>query len=156
MRNNNNALGNIAALMGDKDAMAAMIQNVGQPQQKADKPKSEFWLNIGVELNDPYYPFVSPKKAGIPLDWIEEADVRAPKGPNPSEAQVAYHTMTQRQNYLRQLIREAAAQLAPGESRILNLSVELRRVGAEDQVDPTAAAEAVAVFEGFDVFSPSA
>lgn len=99
--------------------------------------KSEFWLNVGdfevlgaVDENDqPKATFVSLKR-GIPLDGIKPFD--ASKAPTENMA-----VLRQSQNWLLEDVMAAAQALAPGESRIINLKVELKRVKGNVAVDTT-------------------
>lgn len=91
--------------------------------KKEDKPKAEFWMNVGYETGDPEYPFIS-LPMGIPLDTMERADETAN---NP-----AFAEFRQAQNLLLDQIMEQASQLQPGDSIILPLegcalAVQIRR-----------------------------
>lgn len=108
-----------------------------QTEGGEDFEKSEFWINIGdfvplgaVDENDqPKYTFVSLKK-GIPLDGIKP--FRPEQAPTENMA-----VLRQEQNFLLEDIMEAARALAPGDSRIINLKVEIKRIKGEIVVDKT-------------------
>lgn len=99
--------------------------------------KSEFWLNIGkfrtlgaVDENDqPKDTFVSLKK-GIPLDGIKP--FKPEQAPTENMAVLRKH-----QNSLYESIMAKANALAPGESTIINLSVEIKRVKGDIVLDDT-------------------
>ena len=100
-----------------------------------DKPKAQFWLNLGygvvVEGEDgPENRFVS-LASGIPLDGQE---VLATNSRN-----VAFAQLQAARNDLHDQLMELAAQLAPGEDRIVQLEVQLRRVNEDVAVtvDPS-------------------
>lgn len=94
---------------------------------KDDRPKSQFWLNIGydsgVKDDEGNSRFVS-LPAGIPLD--ESAD------PLPTNSRNAeYAAFNAARNDLHDQIMAVAKDLKPGEERMLNLSIQLRRVNGE-------------------------
>jgi len=95
-------------------------------QDKEERQKAEFWINIGVVLYDGdgneglvTLPF------GLPLDTMIEAVI--PRSGNEDFA------ITQRQrNELRAQLLDYGKTFAPGEARIVpNLVAELRRVNTE-------------------------
>lgn len=91
---------------------------------KADKPKAQFWLNIGYVANEGSddEKFIS-LPTGIPLDTQE------PLPTNSSNAD--FRAMRCAQNDLLEQLIEYAQNLEPGEEGIINLQVQLRRVKAE-------------------------
>lgn len=91
---------------------------------KADKPKAQFWLNIGYVANEGSEDekFIS-LPTGIPLDTQE------PLPTNSSNAD--FRAMRCAQNDLLEQLIQYAQNLEPGEEGIINLQVQLRRVKAE-------------------------
>lgn len=91
---------------------------------KADKPKAQFWLNIGYVANEGSddEKFIS-LPTGIPLDTQE------PLPTNSSNAD--FRAMRCAQNDLLEQLIQYAQNLEPGEEGIINLQVQLRRVKAE-------------------------
>lgn len=91
---------------------------------KTDKPKAQFWLNIGYVANEgsEEEKFIS-LPTGIPLDTQE------PLPTNSSNAD--FRAMRCAQNDLLEQLIEYAQNLEPGEEGIINLQVQLRRVKAE-------------------------
>lgn len=92
-----------------------------------ERPKSQIWLNVGVTLPMTQEDgtiedtFVS-LPVGIPIDTTAEVEMR---GKN-----VSWHQMVQAKNHLLNFLKEAGAQLQPGEAHTINgLQLELRRSG---------------------------
>lgn len=101
---------------------------------KEERPASQFWLNVGYEVQVPNSEgqeetrFVS-LPAGIPLDNIEALPV---KGKNAD-----WNMFQSARNELLAALMEAANKLAPGEEQIVNLQIQLRRTNNEEvKVDP--------------------
>lgn len=92
---------------------------------KADKPKAQFWLNIGYVANEGTEDakFIS-LPTGIPLDTQE------PLATNSSNAD--FRAMRCAQNDLLEQLIEYAQGLEPGEEGIISLQVQLRRVKAAE------------------------
>lgn len=90
---------------------------------KADKPKSQFWLNIGYVANEGTEDakFIS-LPTGIPLDTQE------PLPTNSSNED--FRAMRSAQNDLLAQLIEFAEGLEPGAEGIIQLQVQLRRVKA--------------------------
>lgn len=88
-----------------------------------DKPKSQLWINVGysVEVNGEQV-FVSVPM-GIPVDSIKEL----PTNTRNSE----YNLLNQARNQLLQDIVSASGDLESGESHVLELEVQLRRIDKE-------------------------
>lgn len=87
-----------------------------QTPAKADKPKSEFWLNVGVQVGDQFIslPF------GLALDDMKIMDV---KGNNQEWIQTV-----QAKNALLQALQDTAAGLESGSSVVISkLQVQLLR-----------------------------
>ena len=102
---------------------------------KADKPKAEFWINIGYHVEvqtseGKENRFVS-LPMGIPVDTQEELPT--------NQRSVEFAALQSARNNLLGQIMAAAKDLKPGEERNLNLEIQLRRVNEEvGSMDPTA------------------
>lgn len=96
---------------------------------KTDKPKAQFWLNIGYVANEGSddEKFIS-LPTGIPLDTQE------PLPTNSSNAD--FRAMRCAQNDLLEQLIAYAQNLEPGEEGIINLQVQLRRVKAQEESIP--------------------
>lgn len=97
---------------------------------KVDRPKAQLWLNIGYdsgvidqETNESRFISLA---TGIPLDTMEALPTNS--------RNVEYARANAARNDLHEQIMAAAAALQPGESRMLNLQIQLRRVN-EEQAD---------------------
>lgn len=97
-----------------------------------ERPKAQLWLNIGydsgVEDNNGGTKFVS-LPTGIPLDTQEKLPVNSRNRD--------FAAFQSARNDLLEQILNVGKTLEPGEERILNLSIQLRRVNA-DQPEITA------------------
>lgn len=106
--------------------------NNGSNQGQQDKPKAQYWLNIGYEVDftdaqgEDQHRFVS-LPMGIPMDTTGKVAVNSS-----NESFAAFQSA--RNNLLEQLIAKAEAELAPGEETTVNLTVKLRRV--KDDAEP--------------------
>jgi hypothetical protein len=98
-----------------------------------ERPKAQFWLNIGyqagVVLEGEDEPRFISLPVGIPLDNVEPLPVNS--------RNATWAAQQQARNALHDQIVDLAKTLAPGETRILNLQIELRHVNDEA---PTVAA----------------
>lgn len=98
---------------------------------KDERPKAQLWLNIGydsgVEDDDGRSRFVS-LPTGIPLDTQEKLPVNSRNRD--------FAAFQSARNDLLEQILKAGANLQPGEERILNLQIQLRRVNAEAEQIP--------------------
>lgn len=96
--------------------------NASKPAPET-RPKSQFWLNIGYDSGvvgeDGKSKFVS-LPAGIPLDGQE----RLPTNSRNAE----FSAFQSARNNLMEQIQAAAEALAPGEEKMLNLQIQLRRI----------------------------
>lgn len=111
---------------------------------KADRPQAKFWLNIGYSMEVEAVEngkvvgkenrFIS-LPVGIPLDTMEPVSTKS----NSED----YRNLQSARNSLHDQIMAAVANLPAGESKILNLQVEVRRV--KEEVAPTPAAKNVYV-----------
>lgn len=108
----------------------------GNGSTKDDRPKAQFWANIGYEITDGdgNIRFISTP-VGIPLDTQEKLKT------NSSNREFAAFQGA-RNNLLDQLI-ELASTFEPGEERIVcqdentGLAIQLRRVNEEAEAIPT-------------------
>lgn len=106
---------------------------------EADKPKAEYWLNIGYmsSITDEEGErdiFVSlGNRGGIPLDQVEVYDVTEARSSNMA-------VLRQCQNELLEGFLGRAKELAPGESAIVSydaetgLSMEIKRIRGKQEV----------------------
>lgn len=101
-------------------------ETFGNNKGTTDREKAQFWLNIGygsgVTDDNGEERFVS-LPLGIPLDTQEHLAT------NSRNAEFAQFQAAR--NDLLDQIQDAAKSLAPGESRVLNLQIQLRRVNDE-------------------------
>ncbi len=97
--------------------------NANNGSAKADKPKAQFWLNVGYVANEDTEDakFIS-LPTGIPLDTQE------PLPTNSSNAD--FRAMRCAQNDLLDQLLAFAEGLEPGAEGIIKLQVQLRRVKA--------------------------
>ena len=89
------------------------------------RAKAQVWMNIGYEIEVPSTEGTMETRfinlpMGLPLDTMEEV-------PTTSSNQVFAAMQVAKNDLLKQLLA-AAAELAPGQERIVNLQVQLRRV----------------------------
>lgn len=105
---------------------------------KSDKPQAQFWLNIGYPVDLVYdgpngtvetVTRFTSLPYGLPLDTMSKLDVR--KG---SDEYIMARTAS---NDLHDAVMAAVADMEPGEARILNLQIEVRRVKEDAAVIPT-------------------
>lgn len=99
----------------------------------ADRPKAEFWINLGYETEamneETGKPYFISLPQGIPLDTQELADtnVRSPE----------FAAIRNAQNDLHSQIMDHVKDLAPGEETFITLQVQVRRVkAAVAPIDP--------------------
>lgn len=97
----------------------------GKPAAET-RPKSQFWLNIGYDSGiageDGKSKFVS-LPAGIPLDGQERLPVNS--------RNAEFSAFQSARNNLMDQIQAVAEALAPGEEKILNLQIQLRRINED-------------------------
>ena len=111
---------------------ASLLPVAGQ-QAPTEKPKSQYWLNVGLDarsMNVEGYDFLS-LAMGIPLDGMETLST------NSKNQQFAQ--FQQARNALYEQLMELAKGLKPGEAAIVPLQVQVRRVG-NDNPAPDASA----------------
>lgn len=102
------------------------------PAASSNKPKAQLWLNIGYDsgvVDDQGESRFVSLPVGIPLDTMEAL-------PTNSRNQ-DYARFNAARNDLHDQIMAAAAKLNAGESTVLNLQIQLRRVN-EDAPDVSA------------------
>lgn len=102
-------------------------------QAADDRPKAQFWINLGYEtdhvIEETGKPLFISLPQGIPLDTQEHMAT------NMSNAQFA--AMRSGQNDLLDQLIAHAQHLQPGEDCFINVKVQLRRVKAEAApIDP--------------------
>lgn len=94
---------------------------------KADQPKAQFWLNIGYaaqrDTPEGVEDIFISLPMGIPLDTQEALPTNSRNH--------QYAQFNGARNNLMEQIMDAAKLLAPGEQRVLNLEIQLRRVNEE-------------------------
>jgi hypothetical protein len=97
-----------------------------------DRPKAQFWINVGyaveVQVSGPDGKTVQEQRfvsmpIGIPVDTQEELKTNT--------RNVEWNMLQQARNELVHALTEAGNELEPGEERIVNLQVQLRRVKDE-------------------------
>lgn len=90
----------------------------------SNKPKAQFWLNIGYEVEVQTSEGAEKKFINLPmglaLDSMDEV-------PTTSSNQIFAAMQIAKNDLLKQLLG-VGADLAPGEERLVNLQVQLRRV----------------------------
>lgn len=133
-------LGLVHSLNGEKKmAITQFNKTFGKTAPAAtansDKPKAQFWLNIGYAVDvqseeGPMTKFVS-LPTGIPLDTQEELPTNS--------SNEEFRMLRLAQNDLLEQLNAFAQTLQPGEERILDLQIQLRRVKGEQA--PVAASD---------------
>ena len=111
---------------------ASLLPVAGQQAPAAEKPKSQFWLNVGLDASGmgvEGYDFLS-LALGIPLDGMEMLST------NSKNAQFAQ--FQQARNALYGQLMELAKGLKPGEATIVPLQVQVRRVGNDNPAPDSA------------------
>jgi len=99
-----------------------------QSQSRDDRPKSQYWLNIGYNVDYPLddgstEPRFVSLPTGIPLDGQEHLPTNSK-----NEAFAAFQSA---RNSLLDQLMAIAQTLQPGEDKIIKLEVQLRRVNGE-------------------------
>lgn len=89
------------------------------------RPKAQVWMNIGYTVEVPLDGGAVESRfinlpMGLPLDTMEEVAT--------TSSNEVYAAMQIAKNDLLKQLLTAAAELAPGQERIVNLQVQLRRV----------------------------
>lgn len=103
------------------------VSNI-KPAAAADRPKAQLWLNLGytidVNTNEGVVQEFVALPQGIPLDTMELLPANSQND--------AFRARQMAQNDLiTKIIEKKGAALEPGESTIINLQVQLRRVKAD-------------------------
>lgn len=94
---------------------------------KEDKPKANFWLNIGLEKDVNGEKIFLALPVGIPLDTQERLKETSS---NKEFAQL----QAARNHLLEQLIKFSGKELKPGEDTLIDLQVQIRRVRDHEDV----------------------
>lgn len=117
------AITNFAKTFGQSSASEA---------PKSDRPKAQFWLNIGYTANEGTEDakFIS-LPTGIPLDTQEPLNTKS--------SNEDFRAMRCAQNDLLEQLLDFAKGLEPGQEGVIQLQVQLRRV--KEDVAPIAADE---------------
>lgn len=127
----NNKPANAQPMIADLRAGFQSSLGAAPATNRADLPKAQLWINIGydsgVKQEDGTTRFVSFPQ-GIPLDTQEELSTKS--------SNVEYSKFQQARNHLLQQVIEACSDLAPGQSKLVNLQVQVRRVMDEAQEIP--------------------
>ena len=114
-------------LDSNKSAFAKQFANKGAaPTQE----KSELWLNIGYQTDvkdDSGKPVFVSLARGIPLDQVPE------QATNSSNEGFAF--LRAAQNDLRDQLLAEANKLAPGETAVFTMEVQVRRVNGDPVID---------------------
>lgn len=101
------------------------------PVSRQDLPKAQLWINLGydsgVKQEDGTTRFVSLPQ-GIPLDTQEEVSTKS--------SNTEYSKFQQARNHLLAQLIEACQDLAPGQSKMVNIQVQVRRVMDEAEEVP--------------------
>lgn len=92
---------------------------------KDDRPQAELWINVGYTSDiqdDQGQPYFISLAQGIPLDTLEELPTNSRND--------KFAAFNAGRNDLQQQLMEFAENLAPGEARVIQLEVQLRRKNA--------------------------
>ena len=98
--------------------------SLGSKNKAADKPKSQLWLNIGYEVE--VETSEGKEKRFVSTPYGLPVDSQEPVATNSSNE--VYAAMQAAKNNLLEQIIAAGMAMKPGETKLLNLQVELRRV----------------------------
>lgn len=107
------------------------VGSVKGAAQQAERPKSRFWLNIGYAsgvLDEHGADKFVSLPAGIPLDGQERV--------NTNSRNAEFAAFQSARNDLLAQIMAVAENLQPGEEKLLQLQVQLRRVNDEAEEIP--------------------
>ena len=103
-----------------------------QPAKQDDRPKADVWINVGYtsEIKDDQgEPYFISLAQGVPVDTLEDLATNSRND--------KYAAFNAGRNDLRDQLTEFAKTLQPGESRIIQLEVQIRRVREEAApIDP--------------------
>lgn len=109
----------------------AQVGAIKGATQQAERPKSRFWLNIGYAsgvLDEHGVDKFVSLPAGIPLDGQERV--------NTNSRNAEFAAFQSARNDLLAQIMAVAENLQPGEEKLLQLQVQLRRVNDEAEEIP--------------------
>lgn len=111
----------------DFAALAAGVNANGNAGSD-DRPKAKVWMNVGYlaqmqNEDGEKEPFFVSLQQGIPIDTLEPVST--------SSGNVSWAKKQSARNDLHAKVMEVAAGLEPGETTIVNLQVEVRRVREE-------------------------
>lgn len=90
-----------------------------------DRPQAELWINVGYTSDikdDQGQPYFISLAQGIPLDTLEELPTNSRND--------KFAAFNAGRNDLQQQLMDFAENLAPGEARVIQLEVQLRRKNA--------------------------
>ncbi len=113
----------------DFDKLSLKAKGNNKSADASELPRANFWLNIGYEIEVPTEDgktetrFVSLPQ-GIALDTQEHVNTKSKN--------LEWKQFQSARNNLLDQIMEVAQDLEPGDERILNLQIQLRRVNDED------------------------
>ena len=110
--------------MANLDFIKKQLQSSTQVDAKADKPKAQLWANIGYSVTvetsaGPETRFIS-LPYGLPIDTMETVAT--------TSSNEIFSAMQAAKNDLLSQVIAAGMAMKSGESKILNLAIELRRV----------------------------
>lgn len=123
------------------------------PAAAEQREKAQFWMNLGYHVDVTVEGEAGPEQQtrfvslpiGLPLDGMEPVKVN---GNNAS-----WRAFQEARNSLLKQLQDGAQGLEPGEERLVQLDVVIRRVKGEDQT-PAIADEANPFVAGFNAFAP--
>lgn len=107
---------------------------------KTDRPASQYWLNIGRKAGEGEAERFVSLPMGVAVDGMKAKPIRG--------SNAEYNEFTATGNAMLERVQSICAELAPGESRILNLQVEVRRINAD--VEAPAVTEASTYADALD------
>lgn len=105
---------------------------------KEERPKSEYWVNVGYSVEVEYLEDGEKRTAqefvSLPIGLpIGPEMKKKPQGSDP----IFLAKQTARNELLEQLLAHAAETLKPGETKIVDLQVEIRRIKGEPEAIKT-------------------
>lgn len=116
----------------------AKLQNPAPAADKKDRPKAQFWMNVGYEVEvdvtgadgkDVREKRFISLPMGMPLDTMEKLSTKS--------SNAEFRALQGARNHLLEQVLAAAANMKPGETQLVNLQIELRRVNDEHEAIPT-------------------
>lgn len=119
------------------DFTKSPVQSAAAGTAKQERPKAQFWMNVGYEV-DVIVKDASGKDVtetrfislpmGMPLDTMEKLPVKSSNN--------EFRALQSARNHLLEQVLEAAKTMKPGETQLVNLQIELRRVNDEQEAIP--------------------